>query len=147
MDEWASLHPEVEVFGQIGAGNYNPKNFECRADLSPREYDAAFERANVVVAHAGMGTLITCLLAGKPVIVVPREVRYQEHRNDHQLATAKKFAAAKDCRVATNSSHLFELLNAAQTVQPGGDTIVRSTGFEQAPSALMHSLADFIVHA
>ena len=39
-----------------------------------------------------MGTIITALELGKPILVVPRLGKLGETRNDHQVATAKRLA-------------------------------------------------------
>ncbi len=50
------------------------------------------------ITHAGMGTIITALELGRPLIVMPRRANLREHTNDHQLATAAHWA--KDGRIA-----------------------------------------------
>lgn len=54
-----------------------------------KEFKAIFEAAELVVTHAGMGNIITCLEASKSAIMMPRLVQCSEHRNDHQIATAE----------------------------------------------------------
>ena len=48
--------------------------------------------ADAVVAHAGIGTILGALELGKPTVVMPRRAALGEHRNDHQLATARRFS-------------------------------------------------------
>lgn len=55
------------------------------------EFQALFEAANLVVTHAGMGNIIACLEAGKPLMLLPRRSNLGEHRNNHQLDTADAF--------------------------------------------------------
>jgi UDP-N-acetylglucosamine transferase subunit ALG13 len=45
-----------------------------------------------------MGTIITALDLGRPLIVMPRRAALREATNDHQLATAAHWA--KDGRIA-----------------------------------------------
>ena len=62
------------------------------------------EKCDTVVAHAGMGTIISAIELGRRVIVMPRRAELNEHRNDHQLATVERLGhlggleAAADCR-------------------------------------------------
>ena len=42
----------------------------------------------VVIAHDEMGSIITALEMGKPIVVMPRRAELGEHRNDHQVAAA-----------------------------------------------------------
>jgi len=58
-------------------------------DFKPREAVLEIQReARVVVAHAGIGAISDALHAARPLIVVPRRVRFGEHTNDHQLELA-----------------------------------------------------------
>lgn len=76
------------LFGQItDRAAYRPQHFEAVAHLDPAAYAARFEAADVIVSHAGMGTIITALTAPKPIVVLPRRGHLGETRNDHQYDT------------------------------------------------------------
>ena len=49
------------------------------------------EKANIVISHGGVGSMITANQKGKKVIAVPRYKMYHEHVNDHQLKTIEIF--------------------------------------------------------
>lgn len=55
------------------------------------EFQALFDAADLVVTHAGMGNIIACLEADKPLMTLPRRSILGEHRNDHQIDTADAF--------------------------------------------------------
>jgi UDP-N-acetylglucosamine transferase subunit ALG13 len=58
------------------------------AYLSPSEFNAAARDADVVVTHAGVGTLLELLASGiYPVMAVRRAAR-KEHVDDHQIEIA-----------------------------------------------------------
>lgn len=60
------------------------------AELFPADrFQECFNAADLVVTHAGMGNIIACLEAGKPCMLLPRQARLGEHRNDHQVDTAR----------------------------------------------------------
>jgi UDP-N-acetylglucosamine transferase subunit ALG13 len=119
VDEWAGNHPSVEIFAQIANGRYLPRNMEYVDYLDEKRYGELFDRAQAVVAHAGMGTVISSLIASKPVIVYPRKASLGEHRNEHQLATCQKLANLKGCYVAYDPEGLHEVL-AGLSVLEGG---------------------------
>jgi UDP-N-acetylglucosamine--N-acetylmuramyl-(pentapeptide) pyrophosphoryl-undecaprenol N-acetylglucosamine transferase len=50
--------------------------------------------ADVVVAHAGIGSALAALEAGRCPVLVPRERAHREHVDDHQA----QIAAALDAR-------------------------------------------------
>ena len=46
-------------------------------------------KSELVVSHAGIGTIILCKEYGIPILILPRRKAYGEHMNDHQLEIAK----------------------------------------------------------
>lgn len=114
VDNWCGSHPHEKVFGQIGSpvlGEARPGNFEWMDFISPETYSQKSQEAELIIGHAGTGTIIAALTLAKPVIIMPRRADQREHRNDHQLATAKKFAQRKGVFVAEDEEALMELLN------------------------------------
>ena len=49
--------------------------------------------ASAVICHAGVGSIMTVLAAGKTPVVIPRRRALGEHVDDHQLQIAKELAA------------------------------------------------------
>ena len=93
VDEWAGLRGRTDVFAQTGPSDYRPEHIRSKPFIDPTEFRKHVESASLVIAHAGMGSIITALEFGKHIIVMPRRADLGEHRNDHQVATAKRFAA------------------------------------------------------
>lgn len=112
VDSWAQAHPDVRVFAQIGPGEYKPQHMEWSAFVTPAEFDEYYAQARAVVAHAGMGTILTALQMAKPLLVLPRKADLGEHRNDHQVATARRFDAMGKVAVAFDESELPDKLDA-----------------------------------
>ena len=90
IDTWAA-DSGAEVLAQIGNTQLRPNSIKYKKHLNPVEFKNAIMAAEVIVAHAGMGTIITALELEKPLLVMPRQASLGEHRNDHQFATAKRF--------------------------------------------------------
>jgi len=111
VDEWAFKNRHIEIFGQIGFSNYKPKNFNYTATLDPFEYKQKFEMSDLLVSHVGMGTIITSLEAGKPLLVMPRRKDLNEVRNDHQLSTIKFLKTYSLINIANNENELIEKLD------------------------------------
>jgi UDP-N-acetylglucosamine transferase subunit ALG13 len=116
VDEWAGLRASPGIFAQIGPSDYRPKHIAATRFLDPAEFRRRVEAARIVVAHAGMGSIITALEWGKPIIVMPRRADLREQRNDHQLATAEHFARQGRITVAFDEAELREKLNQAETL-------------------------------
>ena len=56
------------------------------------EFVNYIRNASIVICHAGAGTLIHVLQAGKVPVVMPRRKKYGEHIDDHQLELVKVLA-------------------------------------------------------
>ena len=89
VDAWAGAHPEVPVLAQIGNGRFEPVHARFVRLMPPGDYRKAVAEAALFVAHAGMGSILTALGAGKPLLMLPRLQSLGEHNTDHQLATVK----------------------------------------------------------
>jgi len=111
LDDWVGEHNEETVFAQIGNSDYKPVNFEYSESLSPSEFQLRFGNARLIVAHAGMGTILQCLDVSKPLIIMPRRSDMGEHRNDHQMATAEKFKRFNNVCVVEDQNQLWEALD------------------------------------
>ncbi len=119
VDEWAHRHPEVEFLAQIATGTYIPKHMEYIDYLDEQRYAEVFTKTEVVLAHAGMGSIVSSLIASKPVIVYPRNASLGEHRNEHQLATCRKLSYLKGCYVAYGPDELYALLDELNSLDGG----------------------------
>ncbi|MBI1402051.1 MAG: glucuronosyltransferase [Porphyrobacter sp.] len=90
----------MPVIAQTGKGSYRPQHMEARASIAPAEFEALVGEARLIVAHAGIGTVLTAARCRKPIVLVPRRAELGEHRNDHQLATVRKLAGRPGILVA-----------------------------------------------
>lgn len=61
------------------------------AFMGPETFERHMAAAVMVVAHAGIGTIIGAAQHCKPLVLMPRRHALGEHRNDHQVATADRF--------------------------------------------------------
>lgn len=113
VDQWAGENPGTEVFAQVGETQYRPKHMTCVEKLAPNEYSEKFDRADVVVSHVGMGTIISGLEHAKPLVLMPRLAEKGEHRNNHQLGTAEKFSIYKQIRFVNTSEELNQAISAS----------------------------------
>lgn len=106
------LAPELDepIFAQSGIGTYVPKNIEPHVSVSPIEFEDAVRQSRVMVAHAGIGTVLKAYKYRKPIILVARQVVHNEHRNDHQLATVSQLRKRVGIYVADNKAELSALL-------------------------------------
>ena len=69
---------------QCGNEDYQPKNFTIIKNLDKKEFNEYLKKAEVVITHGGIGTIIDCIKMGKKVIAFPRKAEYGEAKNNHQ---------------------------------------------------------------
>lgn len=105
-----ALDLEEEIIAQTGPWDGVAGNLETHAALSPAEFEDLFTRARVVVAHAGIGTILSAKRYRCPLILLPRRADLGEHRNDHQMATARQVEALPGLFVAWQVEDLRALL-------------------------------------
>ncbi len=110
VDEIAPLLGGEEVVVQAAPGNYTPVNFTPQRFISPEKFEELMDSARVVVAHAGIGSIISAMKRRKPFVVVARMASLGEHRNDHQMATARSLASRAGVAVATDARSLLRLV-------------------------------------
>lgn len=105
-----SPYIDEEIIAQVFKSKYEPKNIHTVEFLAPDEFNELFCKARLIVAHAGMGTIISAMCKHKPIIIFPRIAALGEHRNEHQLATAQKMKELGYVYVANNAEELKKLL-------------------------------------
>jgi UDP-N-acetylglucosamine transferase subunit ALG13 len=80
-----------DLFAQVGIGGAMPSAFPSVESMEKKQFDEYFDRAEAIIAHAGMGTITMALDRRKPILVVPRLRQYREIVNDHQVHTARNY--------------------------------------------------------
>jgi UDP-N-acetylglucosamine transferase subunit ALG13 len=106
----------ADVFGQVtdpGESGYRPQHFPWVGQMRPADYDAKVRAADFLIAHAGMGSIITALSHGKSIVVMPRRGHFQETRNDHQYATVAKLRGKPGILIAMDETDLPKVLDSA----------------------------------
>ena len=137
LDEIAPQLDE-EIVAQVNGSGYLPRHINTIDMLPPDEFDRLFSSARLIVAHAGIGTIITAMQQQKPIIIFPRIAALGEHRNEHQLATAEKMKEAGWVYVANTKEELSELLQTP-------DLHPLCTIGGSASESLVESITDFIL--
>lgn len=104
--DYADSHSKIECFYQVGQNSSAKLNAEHCESLEAEEYAQRIEWSDLMISHAGMGTILTALTNSKPILVMPRSAALGEHRNDHQLHTATRLKKAGLIHVASQEQEL-----------------------------------------
>lgn len=105
-DELAPLFENQEIIAQVCGTSYKPKHIQVLDFIAPKDFEAYIQKADLIISHAGMGTILTVSQLQKPLIVFPRLGRLKETRNDHQLATCKMLEQTCVLQVAYDTDEL-----------------------------------------
>jgi UDP-N-acetylglucosamine transferase subunit ALG13 len=140
VDQIASIHKDVQFVVQAISSVYKAKNIKVIDFLSAQEFGHHFNNAQMIISHAGMGTIISALVKKKPIIVMPRQFAFNEHRNNHQVGTAKQMDADGYVYVAYDSD---ELKTVFENMWPDNLNI-RAVISNEASQEFVQSLNDFI---
>lgn len=140
MDDLAAAEPGLELMAQIGRGHFEPRHMPWVRSLDRAAYAAAIARAEVVVAHAGVGSVVAAGEHGKPIVVLPRRAARGEHSTEHQLETAVWLRGRPGIFVAGEVADLAGCIAAARE-RAGGVTPVPKA----APATFLARLRGFAV--
>ncbi len=80
-----------KVVVQAGYTKYESKNMEIMDLVSQDEFDKLMKECSLLITHGGVGSILTGIKYGKPVIAAARLKKYKEHNNDHQKQIIKEF--------------------------------------------------------
>ena len=136
MNEFASTSGE-EVIAQVGNDRCEWPNLTVVETLEPAAFAETFARARIIVAHAGVGTILSARQYGRPLVVVPRRLALGEHRNDHQVHMARSLNGVAGVRVAWEVEELPALLKDKTPMAAAGEKGRQLEG-------LLGSVAQFI---
>jgi UDP-N-acetylglucosamine--N-acetylmuramyl-(pentapeptide) pyrophosphoryl-undecaprenol N-acetylglucosamine transferase len=81
----AVLPPGVEVLWQTGCTDVSDLPIDGRVQLPAHELQEAVANADAVIAHAGCGSALAALEAGKMPVLIPRLATHGENVDDHQM--------------------------------------------------------------
>jgi len=138
VDRWAGDAGRKDIFAQIGEGGWEPRHVPFVNFLEPVEFKTRFAQASLIVGHAGMGTILSALLHGKPILVMPKLARLGEHRNEHQTATAKRMMELGNVNVAFDEDEMLAKLELVDSLRP------RTPIGSHASGPLIEGLRSFI---
>lgn len=143
IDSWAARNSGFPILAQAGASQRRFHHIRTVPHLDQTEFQVEFEKARLIVAHAGMGTILSAAELGKPLIIMPRCVKFNEHRNDHQRDTAREMSRLSNVTVVSDGQALHEALDNAVS---SGFEIPRQTAPSRPEelSPLIEAIRNFI---
>jgi UDP-N-acetylglucosamine--N-acetylmuramyl-(pentapeptide) pyrophosphoryl-undecaprenol N-acetylglucosamine transferase len=122
--------PEAEILWQTGSTDTSALGVEGLVSMAATELHSGMIRADAVVAHAGVGSALAALQAGKCPILVPRSAKFGEHVDEHQFQIAAELAERGLAVVAEADELTLDDLHRASRV------VIENTAREASPVLL-----------
>ena len=93
LSEQNLIQPEKEeIIIQSGSCTIIPKGVKSYSVLKKTDFLSLVEKARLIIAHCGEGTIDLLAVRDKPFILVPRSHQFQEHVDEHQVELAEQLA-------------------------------------------------------
>ncbi len=105
------------------------------------EFEENVRQAELVISHAGAGTLIHVFRARKVPLVMPRQKRYGEHVDDHQLELVKVLAEQERIISVLNALELANAIERARMLVGQKDFLTGDKGLELISNAMKEVLS------
>jgi UDP-N-acetylglucosamine transferase subunit ALG13 len=86
------VEPGAAILWQVGATPVGGLGIDAHVTVPAAELRAAIASADLVVAHAGIGSALDALDAGVCPVLLPRRADRGEHIDDHQRGLAEHLA-------------------------------------------------------
>ena len=107
------LYKPEEIVMQSSLYEVEPK-FTHYELIPAAQFDELIDKAQLVITHSGVNSIISCMKRKKPLIIVPRLKKYGEHVDDHQVEIAELMKQKFDVVVVEDLSKLEEAIKKAK---------------------------------
>jgi len=110
---------QQEVFAQIGASTYLPQACDYSRFLSFSSMIEYIRNADIIIGHAGVGTVLLSRQSNKIPIIFARQKVFGEHVDDHQIQFARKMEQEGLVIAAYNEQDLLDKIYNYQQIIKG----------------------------
>ena len=107
-----------KVIVQAGTTKYDSENMEIFDLIPMNKFNSLVGKADLIITHGGVGSIIQGLKKGKKIIAVPRLKKYGEHTNDHQLQIVKEFSKQGYVIACLKINQLGDCIKKSENFQP-----------------------------
>lgn len=93
LKQVAKLNYQGEIVVQYGYSHFLPPNSRNVKFIPFKELLELIKNADLIITHAGTGSVMLALMSGARTIVAPRYRKFGEHIDDHQLQLTEAMAS------------------------------------------------------
>lgn len=117
IDE-GKIDKKEEIIVQAGSTKYKSNDMKIFDYIPISQFEDYIEKADLIICHAGVGTILTALKKNKKIIAAARLKQYGEHVNDHQLQILENFKNKGYILALENFDEMDNLIKQAQEFKP-----------------------------
>ncbi|WLR61559.1 PssE/Cps14G family polysaccharide biosynthesis glycosyltransferase [Guptibacillus hwajinpoensis] len=110
-------HITDTIVAQIGYSRYQPKNFKTYKMLDSKTIHEMYLKSSVIITHGGTSSIISALKLNKKVIAIPRQKKYQEHVDDHQIEIVSAFKENNFIAMCTEVENLLDIYHSIKSIE------------------------------
>ena len=107
------LYKPEEIVMQSSIYEVKPK-YTHYTLIPAAQFDELIDKAELVITHSGVNSIISCMKRKKPLIIVPRLKKYGEHVDNHQVEIAELLKQKFDVVVVKELAELEEAIKVAK---------------------------------
>lgn len=99
------------VICQTGFTKFHSDQMQCFNFIEKDFFQECLKNSDLIISHAGAGTITSALKNNKNLIIVPRMQKYHEHIDDHQLEISHIFYKKNYAFECLEIDKLYQLIN------------------------------------
>lgn len=107
-----------DIIVQAGYTTYTSKHMKIFDLIPMNEFNKLIQKADLIITHGGVGSIMQGLKKGKKIIAIPRLAKYGEHTNDHQKQIIHKFVENEYILGCDEVEELEEKIKEVETFLP-----------------------------
>lgn len=111
-------HYDQAVIVQAGHTAFKSDVLNIRTFIDSDELNNLYQEAEIIVTHAGVGSILKAFKMKKKIIAIPRLYKYHEHVDDHQLDILEEFAKHNYLIPWNEHDNFNELVERAKNFTP-----------------------------
>lgn len=107
-----------DIIVQSGYTHYTSDVLTISPYFSQPELDSLRQKADLIITHAGVGSILDSLKYNKKVIGVARLKKFGEHANDHQIELLDAFVSEGYILRCDDLNQLLDVITYSHTFKP-----------------------------
>ncbi len=100
-----------DIIVQAGNTEYETELKNIKIEKFLPQYQETIKKADLIITHGGVGSIMDGLEFNKKIIVVPRLSEYNEHVDDHQKEISKEFSSKAYVLECQTEEQLLDIYN------------------------------------